>query len=155
MFRYSLVYALKDKDHALAQCIRSYANEFKLNAFTPHVTVRHSICFSEAKRLHGIFKERYKLPVLSLLPSVHVTNTLLFNANGKRVSFYSLEQPVLTNGIRVPGLHVSLAYKVGKAFTLHEMQGIRPYKGVFQKDDFELVIYSCHAKSPRFWRKVL
>jgi len=155
MFKYSLVYALKDKDHTLAQCVRSYANDFQLNAFTPHVTVCHSLPFSEANYLHKIFKETYEIPELCVLPSVYVSNTLLVNGNGKRVSFYSIEQPVLTNGIRVPGLHVSLAYKVGKAFTLFEMQSIRPYEGRLEKDDFELAVHSCHAKSPRFWRKVL
>mgnify|MGYP006098318915 CR=1 FL=1 len=155
MFRYSVVYILKDKNHALAHCVRLYASQLKLNAFTPHVTIRHSIAFPEAKRLQKLFKHSYKMPDLTLLDSVHVSSTLLFNANGKRVSFYSIEQPVLTNGIRVPGLHLSLAYKVGKAFTVREMDGIRPFKGTLKKGDFEVAVQSCHAKSPRFWRKVL
>ena len=77
------------------------------------------------------FKEHYDVPCIHCLNAINITSTMLFNANGKRVHFYALEQPVLLNGLRVPGLHVSLAYKVGCPFTLSEMNKVSPWLGPF------------------------
>ena len=53
-------------------------------------------------------------------------------------------------------MHVSLAYKMGAAFTLYELNEVHPWLGPpLEPKDLELMVWSCHAKSPRFWRRVL
>ena len=154
MFRYSLVYGVRDL-HPLCNVVNSYASKLNTVSFSPHVTIRHSLTFKTAISLHRLFDCRYDLPKIDFVNEVSTSCSILFNANGKRVMFYSLEQPVLINGTRVPGMHVSLAYKVGAPFTLSERNLIGPWHGVLLPDDLFLTVYSCHAKSPRFWRYVL
>lgn len=156
MFKYSLVYALRSAEHPLAKHVASCSVALGTIPFRPHVTARHSMSFDEAMSLHRVFKEHYDVPCIHCLNAINITSTMLFNANGKRVHFYALEQPVLLNGLRVPGLHVSLAYKVGCPFTLSEMNKVSPWLGpLLEPSDLSMTIWSCHAKSPRFWRKVL
>ena len=155
MFRYSLVYALRDPHHPLCDRLSLCASSLGLFAPYPHVTIRHGLDFSTALGLHEVFKRQYKLPDIRVLPSVSVSSTLLFNANGKRVSFYSLEQPVLVNNRRIPGLHLSVAYKLSQPFTVSEMSSIRALDETLEASNWCLSVHSCHAKSPRFWRKIL
>jgi len=100
------------------------------------------------------FKENYKLPEITPVPSVNVSKTPLVNANGKTVMFHAIEQPVLVNGERVRGMHMSLAYKLYHPFTLAELNSVEPYAGTFKVEDFEVALYSCHAKNSHHWRKV-
>jgi hypothetical protein len=155
MFRYSLVYGVRDIHHPLCAVIKSYASVLKTTAFSPRITIRHSLSFETALSLHRLFSAEYNLPKIDFVDEVSVSCSMLFNANGKRVSFYSLEQPVLLNDQRVPGLHVSLAYKLGTPFTLSERNMVGPWHGTLLPDDLVLTVYSCHAKSPKFWRQVL
>lgn len=154
MFRYSLVYAVKDL-HPLCNAISSYAKELNTVSFSPHITVQHSLSFETAVSLHRLFCSQYDLPNINFVPQVSNCSSILYNANGKRVMFNSLEQPVLINGVRVPGMHVSLAYKVNSPFTIAERDKVRPWDGVLLAKDLELTVYSCHAKNPKFWRYVL
>jgi len=155
MFRYSLVYAIRDKEHGLSKRICHYASELGLNAFTPHVTILHSLSFDHAKHLLSIFDTKYDVPEFRPLSSVSVTCTPLVTANGKKVLFYAVEQPILTNEKQVMNMHLSLAYKVGTPFTLSELDKIKPYNGLLRANDLQLCIHSCHAKSPSFWKRVL
>ena len=156
MFKYSLVYALRSSEHPLSKHVASCASRLGTSAFVPHITARHSMSFDEAMSLHRVFREHYDIPRIHCLNAINITSTILFNANGKRTTFYALEQPVLLNGLRVPGLHVSLAYKVGCPFTLSEMNKVSPWLGpLLEPSELSMTIWSCHAKSPRFWRKIL
>lgn len=112
--------------------------------------------FSEALSLHRVFREHYDIPRIHCLNAINLTSSLLFNSNGKRTVFYALEQPVLVNGLKVPGLHVSLAYKLHAPFTLAELNKVSPWLGpLLEPSDLSLTIWSCHSKSARFWRTVL
>ena len=154
MFRYSLVYAVKDM-HPLCHVIKRYANALNTVTFCPHITIKHSLSFENALSLHRLFCSQYDLPNINFMPEVSNCSSILYNANGKRVMFYSLEQPVLINGVRVSGMHVSLAYKINSPFTIAERDMVRPWDGVLNEEDIELTVYSCHAKNPKFWRYVL
>lgn len=155
MFRYSLVYTLRNAEHPLCQLVKSYADRMGGVAFPPHITVRHSLSFAGALKMHEMFTSHYNMPDIVFLEEVHTTSTLLLNANGKQVSFYAIEQPLLVNMQRVPGLHVSLAYKVGSPFTLSERDLVRPWSGRLGSDEIKLCVFSCHSKSPKFWRTVM
>ena len=154
MFRYSLVYAVKNANHPLRKCIRKYASELDLNDFTPHVTIAHSLSFERATDLFEIFSHKYDLPEFRPLPSVKVTSTPLTTTNGKKIFFYAVEQSVLTNEQQVMNMHVSLAYKVGEPFTHTELAFIQPYEGVLPPEELTLCVHSCHSKSPSLWRTV-
>ena len=156
MFQYSLVYALRSSEHPLAKHVASCAVKLGSCAFTPHMTAQHSLSFEQAHFLHDLFRDRYDLPRLTLLNTLKVTSTTLRNGNGKWTRFHAVEQPVQINGLHVRDMHISLAYKVGPAFTLYELNEVHPWLGdPLEPSDLELLVWSCHAKSPRFWRTIL
>lgn len=158
MFQYSLVYAVRSSEHPLSKHVASCALKLGTCAFTPHMTVQHSLSFEQAQFLHELFRNRYDVPRLTLLNTLKVTSTALRNGNGKWTSFHAIEQPVLINGFEVHKMHISLAYKVGAGFTLKELNDVHPWQGndcnVLDPSELELLVWSCHSKSPKFWRKV-
>lgn len=155
MFRYSVWYQLKDSNHEFSNLVKHYAKiNGNLLVFHPHITIRHTLSYQEGLSFAKLFEENYLLPRIRTLPTVKVSKTSVRNANGKAVLFYALEQPVVVNNERIEGLHMSLAYKVNNAFTVAEMNNVKPYQGTFKPEDFEVALYSCHDKIPARWRRV-
>ena len=156
MFQYSVVYALRSSEHPLAKHVSSCAAKLGTCAFVPHMTAQHSLSFEQAHALYDVFRQRYSSPELTLLNTLKVTSTTLRNGNGKWTRFHAVEQPVLINGMQIRGMHVSLAYKLGPPFTLYELNEVHPWLGApLKPSDLKLMVWSCHAKSPKFWRMVL
>ena len=156
MFQYSLVYSLRSAEHPLAQHIASCAAKLGTMPFVPHMTAQHSLSFEQAHYLYDLFRQRYNVPRLRLMNTLKVTSTTLRNANGKWCRFHAIEQPVQINGLYVRDMHISLAYKVGPAFTLYELNKVEPWLGdPLKPSELELLVWSCHAKSPKFWRTIL
>jgi hypothetical protein len=156
MFRYAVWFRLKDTNHKFFNLTKRYAEQnSNFLRFQPHITIRHTLEYDEGLSVATWFRENYQLPRITPVPSVNVSKTPLVNANGKTVMFHAIEQPVLVNGERVRGLHMSVAYKLHKPFTLAELNSVKPYTGTFDVGDFEVALFSCHAKNSHHWRKVL
>jgi hypothetical protein len=156
MFRYAVWFRLKDANHDFFTLTKQYAAQnSNFLRFQPHITIRHTLEYEEGLDVTKRFKEKYQLPRITPVASVNVSKTPLVNANGKTVLFHAIEQPVLVNDERVRGLHISLAYKLYRPFTVAEFNSVKPYGGRFEVNDFEVALFSCHAKNSHHWRKIL
>ena len=78
MFRYSLVYGVRDIHHPLCDVIKSYASVLKTTAFSPRITIRHSLSFETAVSLHRLFRAEYNLPKIDFVDEVSVSCSMLF-----------------------------------------------------------------------------
>ena len=144
MFKYCVWYSLKPQ-HIIHKQIFLYAKAFKTSPFPAHITIRDTLEYEEADRVFRHFKE--------------MDNTYSFSPYGKpkmtcakidNKDFYAIEQSVRINDVGVKGLHLSLAYRIGKEFSPAELAIVSEIPSI-KKEDIYIVLADCSSDDPQQW----
>lgn len=144
MFKYCVWYFIHKK-HIINKQIALYAKTFKTRPFFAHITIRHSLDFYEARKIYSQYKNENHNCCFKPFGSPKMSHAKIDNKD-----FYAIEQPVLINGNVVKGMHLSLAYRIGKEFSPAEIAIISDIPEIYSKD-IEISLVDCSSTRPNEW----
>lgn len=145
MFKHCVWYVLKKK-HPINKYILEYAKVFGTPIFPAHITIQHSLNILEAKELYEKYKDA-KIPEFTPCGIPAMNTTYLDDK-----FFFSIEQPLQINGVRVQNIHLSLAYKFNLPFTAMEIGYVNIEKmNTIKPDDLSICIVDCSSSDVSDW----
>jgi hypothetical protein len=159
MFKYCVWYLLKDS-HPINRLIKHNAEMLGTRVFPAHITIEHSIHYREEAKTKLEQYRKGTTPVFGFSGTPYASTVNIrteYNTAIKEYAFHAIEQPLWINDTCIPGIHVSLAYKVnGKPFSNMEVGCCIPqvhYR--IEKSDIKPVVYSCHSQNPDEWTLII
>lgn len=144
MFKYCVWYSLKPQ-HIIHKQISLYAKAFKTASFPAHITIRHTLEYEEADRVFRHFKEMDNIYSFSPTGKPKMSYAKIDDKD-----FYAIEQAVSINDIGVNGLHLSLAYRIGKEFSPAELAIVSEIPRI-KKEDIDIALADCSSEDPQQW----
>lgn len=145
MFKHCVWYSL-NKNHIINKQIALYAKTFKTSSFLAHITIRHSLDPEEGHRVYDHFKNMDNIYSFSPYDKPKMSHMRIDDKD-----FYAIEQPVRINDIGVKGLHLSLAYRIGKEFSPTEIAIVSKIP-VIEKEDIQIALADCSSDDPEQWK---
>lgn len=142
MFNHCLWYRIYNAE--LVKIIKNLSVIFKTEAFTPHLTIDHSLSFSNSVALFNTIKCD-DIPQFILLDKPYQTQT---------DSFYAIQQDYINTTLSSSKVyHISLAYRVDNCFTKDEIDMLNnyPIPNTIQKEEMRIELWSCNSMSTWKW----
>ena len=153
MFKYCLWNILRDT-HPLNDLIKQNAQMLNTKVFPAHITIEHSIHNREEAKRRLEYCRKATTPVFGFSGTPHASTVNIRDDYATTThQFHAIEQPLWINSRDIPGIHVSLAYKVnGTPFSNMDVgRCITQYTYRIEKKDIRPAVYSCHSDDPSEW----
>ncbi|MBH46037.1 MAG: hypothetical protein CMC93_05425 [Flavobacteriaceae bacterium] len=144
MFKYCLWYKIHP-NHIVNHTIRNYCKTLSTPLFTGHITIKTGLSLSQAEDLFETYKY-HKKPTFVSYGQYIVEKTIIDNHY-----FFSIEQPFSIDGVRIRGIHASLAYRINVPFLATEIKHKPLNDVIITPDDITICIANCSSEVINEW----